>query len=223
MARTLQGAGKTRCKIIILDPKDKFSKQALFQEGWDKYYPGMIEWINAAMYDTIERVDPATRSVLTGFESYENAAMINVIPAQMAGTIAADAALVDETGFCPIDPRTMTALSDPNIQVIGDAAVQGDMPKSGSAASSHAKVAAHHLLSEIAGLPAVPASFGNICWSMINVEDTVKVGGTYEPKDGRITTTHSFISQTGESPEVRRQTQEESVVWYDDIMADMLG
>ena len=223
MACALKAAGKSRCKIIILDPKDKFSMQALFQDGWDTYYPGMIEWINADMYDTIDHVDPATRSVSTGFENYKNAAMINVIPAQMAGAVAANAALVDETGFCPVDPRNMTSIDDANIQVIGDATVQGDMPKSASAASSHAKVAAHHLLSEIAGLAAGPASFANVCWSMINVDDTVKVGGTYEPKDGRITTIESFVSQLDETPEIRRQTQQEGVVWYNEIMTDILG
>ena len=33
-------------KIVILDPKPKFSKQGLFMAGWDKHYPGMIEWID---------------------------------------------------------------------------------------------------------------------------------------------------------------------------------
>ncbi len=58
MAHVLKAAGKTKCKIIILDPKDSFSKQALFQEAWDKHYRGMVEWINAKMYETIKSVDP---------------------------------------------------------------------------------------------------------------------------------------------------------------------
>lgn len=47
MAHALKAAGKKKSKIIVLDPKDSFSKQALFQEGWEKHYPGMVEWINA--------------------------------------------------------------------------------------------------------------------------------------------------------------------------------
>ena len=34
-------------KIVILDPKPKFSKQGLFEAGWNKHYPGMIEWISS--------------------------------------------------------------------------------------------------------------------------------------------------------------------------------
>ena len=29
-----------KAKIIVIDPKGKFSKQALFTEGWDEHYPG---------------------------------------------------------------------------------------------------------------------------------------------------------------------------------------
>ena len=36
---------KPRSKIIILDAKDVFSKQRLFQAAWAKLYPGMIDWI----------------------------------------------------------------------------------------------------------------------------------------------------------------------------------
>ena len=32
-------------KIIVADPKEKFSKMAVFLEGWEKHYPGMIEWL----------------------------------------------------------------------------------------------------------------------------------------------------------------------------------
>ncbi|CAI8030677.1 Sulfide dehydrogenase [flavocytochrome c] flavoprotein chain [Geodia barretti] len=35
---------KPKSKIIILDAKEKFSKQPLFMEGWEQRYPGMIEW-----------------------------------------------------------------------------------------------------------------------------------------------------------------------------------
>ena len=32
-------------KILIVDPKEKFSKQGLFEDGWQRHYPGMIERI----------------------------------------------------------------------------------------------------------------------------------------------------------------------------------
>jgi hypothetical protein len=54
----------------------------------------------------------------------------NVIPAQMAGKIARDAGLADQSGYCPIDPESMKSKVDANIFVVGDAAIPGDMPKS---------------------------------------------------------------------------------------------
>ncbi len=41
-AHVLKTKGHTDSKIIVIDPKDKFSKQALFQEGWDRHYRGMV-------------------------------------------------------------------------------------------------------------------------------------------------------------------------------------
>jgi len=45
-------------KIIVADPKPKFSKQGLFQEGWAKHYDGMIEWISSDFGGGNVSVDP---------------------------------------------------------------------------------------------------------------------------------------------------------------------
>ena len=29
-------------KILVADPKENFSKQGLFEEGWERHYAGMI-------------------------------------------------------------------------------------------------------------------------------------------------------------------------------------
>ena len=51
----------------------------------------------------------------------------------------------------------------------------------------------------------------------------MKVGGTYEPKDGKIAAVSTFVSQKGETPEVRRQTQAENMGWYAGFTADVFG
>lgn len=221
MAHTLKRAGKGKCKIIVLDPKEKFSKQALFQEGWDKHYPGTVEWLSKDVYESIQSVDPATNTVSTGFEIYKNAALVNVIPAQMAGAIARDAGLANETGFCPINPDTMQSAMDPNIYVVGDACIPGDMPKSAFAANSQAKVAAASIRGKFAGAKTFPARYQNICWSMIDDDDSVKVGGRYAPKDGKIASIEDFVSKTGEDTAVRKMTQTENLGWYEGITADI--
>jgi sulfide dehydrogenase [flavocytochrome c] flavoprotein subunit len=223
MAHVLKAAGKAKAKIIVLDPKENFSKQALFQEGWDKHYPGMVEWINAKMYETIKSVDPKTNSVETGFETYKNAALINVIPAQMAGKIARDAGLANNTGYCPIDPANMRSAQDANIYIVGDACIAGDMPKSAFSANSQAKVAAMMVRGDLAGAQTFPARYTNTCWSLIETDDTVKVGGRYEAKDGKIAATETFVSQKEEPAALRKQTQEENMGWYSGITADMFS
>ena len=68
-----------------------------------------------------------------------------------------------------------------------------------------------------------PARFANTCWSLIDTDDGVKVGATYEATDEKIAKVDGFVSQTGESDEVRAATYRESIGWYDGITSDMFG
>jgi sulfide dehydrogenase [flavocytochrome c] flavoprotein chain len=223
MAHTLKAAGKNKAKIVVLDPKPKFSKQGLFQEGWEKYYSGMVEWMAPDIHSGIKSVDPKTNTVVTGFETYKNAALVNVIPAQVAGAIAQQAKLVDKSGYCPIDASTMRSAIDPNIFVIGDASIAGAMPKSGFAANSQAKVAAMAVRGDLTGSKVFPARYANTCWSLIESGDVVKVGGAYAAKDGKIAATSTFISQTKEPADLRKQNVQENLGWYAGVTADMFG
>lgn len=222
MAHVLKAKGHTRSRIVILDPKDKFSKMALFLEGWQKHYTGMVEWMDPKVHGGIKGVDPKAKTVTTDLETIK-ADLVNVIPAQMAGKIARDAGLTDATGFCPIDAASMKSAQDPNIFVLGDASIAGAMPKSAFAANSQAKVVAMTVRGELANARTFPARYANTCWSIINTDDTVKVGGRYEPKDGKIAEVEGFVSQTGESPDVRKQTSEENMGWYSGIVADIFS
>ena len=223
MAHLLKSSGRGKCKIIILDPKETFSKQGLFQEGWEKHYAGMVEWLGPKIHDGIKSVDPKTNTVVTGFETYKNVGLVNVIPAQMAGAIARSAGLANASGFCPIDPASMKSSNDPHIYVLGDASIAGDMPKSAFSANSQAKVAAMMIRGELTQSRTFPAKYTNTCWSLIETDDTVKVGGVYEAKDGKIAAVETFISKTGETPELRKQTQAENMGWYAGITADMFS
>lgn len=220
MAHVLKATGRGNCKIFILDAKDKFSKQALFQEGWEKYYQGLIEWLPPSIHDGIKHVDPATGTVETGFETYK-AALINVIPAQTAGRIAVQAGLANETGYCPIDPASLRSTSDHNVFVLGDACIGGDMPRSAYAANNQAKRVASVLRGELLGATVPPPRYENTCWSFIETDDTVKIGGSYAPKDGRITEVEGFVSHPGEPDSLRQQGYGENLGWYANITADI--
>ena len=209
-------------KIIVLDAKEKFSKQSLFEEGWQTHYDGMVEWLPASITGGIQRVDPATMELVTELETFK-ADVANVIPAQTAGRIAAAADLTDDSGFCPIDPATMQSRKDESIHVIGDASIAGDMPKSGYSANSQAKVAAAAVRHALIDSKMFPARYANTCWSMIGTDDGVKVGARYKATDEKIAKTEGFISKTGEDAALRKQTFEESLGWYAGITKDMFG
>ena len=222
MAHLLKSRGMTDSTITIIDPKPKFSKQGLFQEGWEKHYAGMIEWIAPDIHGGIINVDVNAGTVETDLDTFEGA-LLNIIPAQRAGAIAAAAGLTNDTGFCPVDATSMRSLIDSNIFVVGDASIAGAMPKSGFSANSQAKVAAMNIRGDLLQSKVFPARYSNTCWSLIATDDGVKVGAQYEAAEGKIGSTSKFVSQTGESGEVRKATYEESIGWYEGMTADMFG
>jgi sulfide dehydrogenase [flavocytochrome c] flavoprotein chain len=221
-AHVLKAKGHARSKIVVLDTKPSFPLQPLFQESWDKYFPGMIEWQDPQMHGGVKRVDAKSGEVVTDLATYK-AALANVIPAQTAGKIARDARLADGTGFCPIDADTMKSSIDRNIYVLGDACASGDMPKSAFSAVSQAKVVAQMIRGELADARPVQARYATTCWSLLENEDSVKIGGMYEPRAGSIRQVTSVLSQTGEAAEMRKANSSDALAWYDGIVADMFG
>ncbi|GFE49666.1 cytochrome c [Roseobacter cerasinus] len=208
-------------KIIVADPKPKFSKMSLFQEGWADHYAGMIDWIGEDFGGGNVSVDPDAMTITIDGEETQ-ADVCNVIPAMKAGRIA-ELAGVTDGNWAPVNGADMSTKADADIYVLGDASAQGDMPKSGFSANSQAKVCANAVRGALTGSKVFPAKFSNTCWSLIAPNDGVKVGATYEATPEKIAKVDGFISQTGESSDVRKATYEESEGWYTGITSDMLG
>ncbi|MEZ5911433.1 MAG: NAD(P)/FAD-dependent oxidoreductase [Paracoccaceae bacterium] len=221
VAHMLKATNPT-AKILVADPKEKFSKQGLFEEGWNNHYGGMITRIGPDFGGGNVEVRPETMEVVIDGE-VETADVCNVIPAQKAGRIAELAGVTDDSGWAPVDPFTMASKADDRITVLGDAAAQGDMPKSGFSANSQAKVAANAIRGKQTGSKVFPAKYSNTCWSLIDTDDGVKVGASYEPTAEKIASVESFVSQTGEDAALRKATYEESIGWYEGITADIFG
>jgi NADPH-dependent 2,4-dienoyl-CoA reductase/sulfur reductase-like enzyme len=208
-------------KIIVADPKPKFSKMGLFQEGWANHYDGMIDWIGSEFGGANVSVNPGAMTVsIDGEETKVDAC--NVIPAMKAGRICEMAGITDGN-WAPVSAHDMSSKVDSNIHVLGDASMQGDMPKSGFSANSQAKVAAMAIRGALTGSKVFPAKFSNTCWSLVDTNDGVKVGATYKATDEKIAKVDGFISKTGETADVRKATYEESLGWYAGITADMFG
>ena len=208
-------------KILIADPKESFSKQGLFEEGWNDHYAGMIERIGPDFGGADVAVDPAAMTLSIDGDVMD-VDVCNVIPAMKAGRIAELAGITDDN-WAPVNAADMSSTMDENIHVLGDAAAQGDMPKSGFSANSQAKVCANAVRGALTGSTVFPARFANTCWSLIDTDNGVKVGATYEATPEKIAKVDGFVSQTGESDDVRAATYQESIGWYDGIVADMFG
>src|SRR5215475_10946392 len=118
---------KPKSKVIVLDAKDAFSKQRLFQDAWKELYGDRIEWVSLSNGGKVTSVEPVTKTFVTDFERH-TAAVGNVIPPQKAARIAEVAGVTDRTGWCPVDAVTFESKQQPNIHVIGDAAIMGAMP-----------------------------------------------------------------------------------------------
>ncbi|SDW60814.1 NAD(P)/FAD-dependent oxidoreductase [Litoreibacter albidus] len=208
-------------KIIVADPKEKFSKQALFEEGWGKHYSGMIDWIGADFGGGVVSVDPSAMTLtIDGEETKVD--VCNVIPAMKAGRIA-ELAGVTDGNWAPVNAADMSTKADDDVYVLGDASRQGDMPKSGFSANAQAKVCANAVRGALTGSKVFPAKFSNTCWSLIAKDDGVKVGATYEATEEKIAKVDGFISATGEDRALRKTTYEESEGWYAGMTTDMFG
>ena len=176
---------KPRSKLIVLDAKDAFSKQRLFQAAWAELYPGLLEWVPLSKGGNVTSVEPATRTLVTEFGRHQ-ANVANVIPPQRAGRIAEVAGVTDRTGWCPIDPVTFESKLQAGIHVIGDAAIAGAMPKSAFAANSQAKTCAAAVTRLLTGaVPSTPKLI-NTCYSLVAPDYGISVAGVYQPSGGQL-------------------------------------
>ncbi|MEZ5716643.1 MAG: FCSD flavin-binding domain-containing protein [Paracoccaceae bacterium] len=208
-------------KILIADPKDHYSKQALFEEAWDKYYGGMITRLGPDFGGDVVSVDPGAMEVDIDGE-VNRVDVCNVIPAMKAGWIC-DRAGLTEGDWAPVMPVTMQSRIDESIHVLGDAADQGDMPKAAFAATGQAKAAAMAVRAALLGARAFPPRYANACWSFLAPDDVVKLADTFRAGEEKIERVDRVISQMNEDPALRRRNAEEAVAWYDAITADIFG
>ncbi len=224
---------KPKSKIIILDPKPKFSKMGLFVQGWKDLYGyetdnSMIEWRGSAQGsndNAVVKVDAGSMSVTTGFDDVVKADVLNVIPNQKAGKIAFDAGLTNDSGWCPIDLHTFESTIHPNIHVIGDASIAKGMPKSGYAANSEAKVCAMSIVALLNGHePGTPA-YVNTCYSIVGKDYGISVAAVYKlAEDGsKITKVSGGLTPKNASPEARKREVAYAHSWFNNITSDIFG
>ena len=216
-------ANKPKSKILILDAKQKFSKQGLFTQAWEKFFPGMIEW-RPGPDAAVVKVDAGGMTAETSFGDEIKADVLNVIPPQRAGTIAQTSGLADDSGWCPVDQKTFESKLQPGVHVIGDASIAGAMPKSGYAANSQGKVCAAAVVALLnEGEVGVP-SYVNTCYSIAGPEWGISVAAVYKlGADGVITSVPNSggVTPMDASEEMHKREVEYAYSWYKNIVHDV--
>ena len=215
---------KPKSKLLLLDSKDAFSKQRLFQNGWAELYPGMIEWVPLSKGGKVTSVDPATLTLLTEFGRH-TADVANVIPPQKAGAIAAKAGVADRTGWCPVEPVAFESVLQRGIHVLGDAAIMGAMPKSAFAANAQAKVCAAAIVELLAGRAPQQPLLINTCYSLLAADYGISIAGVYRPDKGLLTDVPGAggVSALDAVGGLRGQEALYAASWFRAIAAETFG
>ncbi len=227
-------AKKPKSKIIILDPKPKFSKFGLFKQGWKDLYGfgsanSLIEWHGTTETEVngVAEVDAAAMTVTTGSLNTVKGDVINVIPAQKAGKVAFMAG-VTEGDWCPVNKKTFESTKQKNIHVIGDASVASKMPKSGYSANSQAKVCAAAVVGMLAGkADGGTPSYVNTCYSIVGKDYGISVAAVYRLNEAEDLIAPvkgaGGLTPMDASAEARRREVEYAYSWYNNITADIFG
>jgi NADPH-dependent 2,4-dienoyl-CoA reductase/sulfur reductase-like enzyme len=215
---------KPKSKLIILDAKDAFSKQRLFQNAWKELYPDIIEWVSLSSGGKVTAVDAASMTVMTDFAKH-TPAVANIVPPQKAGHVAELAGVADRTGWCPVDPVSFESTLQPNVHVIGDACIAGAMPKSGFAANAQAKVCAAALTRLMGGQKPDDPRLINTCYSVVAPDYGITVAAVYRPTNGQLV---EVQGSAGTSPvDAPKSTREQEAKladgWFKTITGEMFG
>ncbi|MEH2510076.1 sulfide dehydrogenase [flavocytochrome c] flavoprotein subunit [Nitrobacteraceae bacterium AZCC 1564] len=215
---------KPRSKLIILDAKDAFSKQHLFESAWKELYPGLIERVSLSQGGKVASVDSSTNTLVTDFGKH-TVQVANVIPPQRAGRIAEIAGATDKSGWCSIDPVTFESKQVSNVHIIGDACIAGGMPKSAFSANAQAKACAAAVVTLLAGGTPTPPKLINTCYSLVAPDYGISVAGVYQPKNGLLADTEGAggVSPLDAPHEFREREAAYARSWFDTITAEVFG
>ena len=213
---------KPRSKLLLLDAKDTFTKQALFRTAWARLYPGLLEWVSGSQGGRAARVDVQTGTVYTDFDEYKPA-VANIIPPQRAAAIARAAGLDDGKGWCTIHPRTFESTVHADIHLLGDAIIAAPMPKSAFSANNQAKVCAAAIVALLRGAQVAEPVLVNTCYSLVAPDYGISITGVYRVAGDQLTAVEGSegISPVDAPDEIRHREAEYAQSWYANITADV--
>ena len=171
---------KPRARIVVLDGNpDIVSKKGLFLAAWNGPYKGMIDYRANAL---VTELDAAGRTVTTELGDRVKGDVLNIIPPQRAGDLAARLGLLNANGrWAQVDWMTMRSTAVSDIHVIGDATFAAPaMPKSGHMANQHGKLAAAAIIEQLNGRSPVTPVIANTCYSFVDDRNAMHVASVHQ-------------------------------------------
>ena len=168
---------KPRSKVLVLDANpDVTSKAGLFKRAWADLYKDIIDYRPNAKVVAVE-----AGAVRTDFDTVKGD-VLNVVPPHRAGDIAAKSGLITTNNrWCDVDWRTMESKAVKGVHVLGDATLSAPgMPKSGSMANNHAKIAAAAIVELLNGRSPQPVKIINTCYSFVSEKEGIRVSSVHE-------------------------------------------
>jgi NADH dehydrogenase FAD-containing subunit len=230
VADYLKRKGRTGAKVVVLDANPGITAEPeAFSHAFSVTHAGVIEYVPNA---TVLSVDSGTRSIATSAKTINKAKVLNYIPNQRAGAIAAGLPL-NSAGFVPVNPLTYGIASHPNIHVIGDAcdvpsSAGKAVPKSGHMANSEAKVCADAIVRSFTGeVPDENIATSSACYSPITNQSASWLSANYLYGDifdasGSVKGKGMHRVDMGEaaSDMIDGDSYQDMFIWADSIFAD---
>jgi sulfide dehydrogenase [flavocytochrome c] flavoprotein subunit len=171
---------KKNAKVLILDGNDDvLSKGPLFKKAWADRYKDIIEY--RPNFITAD-VDVASNTVISDFGDKVQAAVLNVVPPQRAGSTAVQTGLANmNKRWCEVDFLTFESTQAKNVHILGDAIqIAPLMPKSGHMANQHGKICAAAVVDLLNGKePNRKPLVNNTCYSFVSDKDAVHIASVH--------------------------------------------
>ncbi|MEN0042881.1 MAG: NAD(P)/FAD-dependent oxidoreductase [Pseudomonadota bacterium] len=215
---------KPRSKVLILDAKDRFSKQSLFLADWRQRYGDQVTWQGRSDGARVVRVNADAGLVETEFDTVR-ADVTNVIPPQRAAGIAARAGVTDASGWCPVDAASFASTQQNDIHVLGDAAIANAMPKSAFSAQAQGRLVAAQILLFFNGLPPVSTKLVNTCYSYLAPDSAVSIADVFRAEGQRWLAVEGAggVSALSATREDRRGEADAALRWFNTATAGAFG
>ena len=212
---------KKKCKILILDSKDSFTKQENFFYEWGLNFKDTIEWIPRKKGGKVVFFNSQDNLVKTENGETFKGDFIHIIPEQKTSRLISDSRLIDDqSDWCQINPVTFELIGQKDIYVLGDSINAWDMPKSAFSANSQAKVLSINLINKIFEKKFIEPVFLNTCYSFSSEIRAFSISSWYrlnKDKD-KIVSLGSIQSDVNASPEERVEEVRHAFGWYETMV-----